>query len=99
GAGVGATGAIEATAIRSDEAGRSSGESAGSGPSWTRLGVPALVQIARVETPAVAAVVLSQLQPKVAVEVLTHLPEPVGNELLRRMAHLQDIAPEAMAAI
>ncbi len=66
---------------------------------WTRLSTAALVRFVRGERAAVAAVVISQLAPREAVEVLQHLSAEAGREILLRLSRLQEIAPEAMAEI
>ncbi len=72
------------------------------GPSsapWTRLSTAALVRFVRDERNAVTAVVISQLSPAVAVEVLQNLPAAISHDVLLRLSRLQDIDPEAMQAI
>ncbi len=66
---------------------------------WTRLSTAALVRFVREERPAVTAVVVSQLAPSVAVEVLQNLPLSISQDVLLRLSRLQDIDPEAMQAI
>jgi flagellar motor switch protein FliG len=68
-------------------------------PTWTRLSPTALVRFVRHERPAVTAVVISQLAPAVAVEVLQHLPAETSREVLLRLSRLREIDPEAMQAI
>jgi flagellar motor switch protein FliG len=68
-------------------------------PTWTRLSPTALVRFVRHERPAVTAVVISQLAPAVAVEVLQHLPTETSREVLLRLSRLREIDPEAMQAI
>ncbi len=67
--------------------------------SWTHLSPAALVRFVRSERPAVTAVVISQLAPHVAVEVLQHLPPATSRDVLVRLSRLRDIDPEAMSAI
>ncbi len=67
--------------------------------SWTQLSPAALIRFVRHERPAVTAVVISQLAPHVAVEVLQHLPAETDHEVLVRLSRLGDIDPEAMQAI
>lgn len=83
----------EQTANMSSEA-SSKGQSA-----WTGLNTTALVCFVRDERPAVTAVVISQLAPAVAVEVLQRLPLEISREVLLRLSRLQEIDPEAMQAI
>lgn len=71
----------------------------GSNAAWTRLSIEALVHFVRSERAAVTAVVIGQLAPQVAVQVLQRLPPNVGNDVLHRLSRLQEIDPEAMAAI
>ncbi len=66
---------------------------------WTGLNTAALVRFVRDERPAVTAVVVSQLAPAVAVEVLQQLPLEISREVLLRLSRLQEIDPEAMQAI
>lgn len=66
---------------------------------WTRLSTAALVRFVREERAAVTAVVVSQLAPAVAVEVLQHLPSETRREVLLRLSGLQEIDPEAMQTI
>lgn len=66
---------------------------------WTRLSTAALVGFVRDESPAITAVVISQLPPPVAVEVLQSLAADVSREVMLRLSRLQEIAPEAMAEI
>ncbi|MCA9132538.1 MAG: hypothetical protein KDA45_05275, partial [Planctomycetales bacterium] len=66
---------------------------------WTTLSTAALVRFVRDERPAVTAVVISQLPPSAAVEVLQQLPTAVSHEVLQRLSGMQEIDPEAMAAI
>ena len=66
---------------------------------WTQLNTAALVRFVRDERSAVTAVVISQLAPSVAVEVLRHLPQETSREVLLRLSRLQEIDPEAMQAI
>jgi hypothetical protein len=68
-------------------------------PTWTRLSPTALVRFVRHERPAVTAVVISQLAPAVAVEVLQNLPTETSREVLLRLSRLREIDPEAMQAI
>ena len=66
---------------------------------WTRLSTAALVRFVREERAAVTAVVVSQLAPAAAVEVLQHLPTDTRREVLLRLSGLQEIDPEAMQTI
>lgn len=75
-----------------------SGEPA-SRAAWTRLSTAALVRFVREERAAVTAVVISQLAPVAAVEVLQHLPTETRREVLLRLSGLQEIDPEAMQTI
>lgn len=68
-------------------------------PAWTRLSTAALVRFVREERVAVTAVVISQLEPVVAVEVLQHLQTETRREVLLRLSDLQEIDPEAMQTI
>ncbi|MCA9192742.1 MAG: hypothetical protein KDB03_13295 [Planctomycetales bacterium] len=61
--------------------------------------VEALKRFAREERPPVIAVVISQLPPQVAVQVLQCLPAETCQDVLARLKHLQDIDPEAFQAI
>lgn len=78
--------------------------SAGNNPnplssSWTQLSPAALLRFVSHERPAVTAVVISQLAPPVAVEVLQHLPSETRRQVLLRLSRLGEIDPEAMQAI
>jgi flagellar motor switch protein FliG len=68
-------------------------------PAWTKLSTEALVRFVQGERVAVIAVVISQLAPKKAVEVLQHLPRDMHHAVIKRLSHLQDIDPDATAAI
>ena len=78
---------------------RIEGEDRSNAAAWTRLSTAALVRFVRGERPAISAVVISQLAPRVAVEVLQHLPAEVSRDILLRLSRLQEIAPEAMVEI
>ena len=66
---------------------------------WTRLSTAALVRFVREERASVAAVVISQLAPAAAVEVLQHLPTETRREVLLRLSRLEEVDPEAMQTI
>ncbi len=68
-------------------------------PAWTRLSTEALVRFVAGERTAVIAVVVSQLLPLKAVEVLRQLPRETNRAVLQRLSQLQDIDPTAMSAI
>jgi hypothetical protein len=68
-------------------------------PSWTRLGVDALVRLVRLERPTIIAVVLQQLPATQVAAVLQRLPQTTTKEALRALGSLQDIDEEAMRAI
>jgi len=68
-------------------------------PAWTRLSTEALVRFVAGERTAVIAVVVSQLLPHKAVEVLRQLPRETNRAVLQRLSQLQDIDPNAMSAI
>jgi flagellar motor switch protein FliG len=68
-------------------------------PSWTRLGVDALVRLVRLERPTIIAVVLQQLPATQVAAVLQRLPQTTTKEALRALGSLQDIDDEAMRAI
>lgn len=74
-------------------------ESPQSAAPWTRLGTETLLRFVRGERPAVAAVVVSQLPTKVAVAILSELEPQLSSDIIRRLSRLQDIDPEAKAAI
>ncbi len=90
--------------LASIDAQMASGNSAGNSPnpwssSWTQLSPAALLRFVSHERPAVTAVVISQLEPHVAVEVLQHLPAETNRQVLLRLSRLGEIDPEAMQAI
>lgn len=68
-------------------------------PAWTRLSTQALLRFVHGERPAVIAVVVSQLPPATAVNVLQELPQAMNREVLMRLAKLGEIDREAKAAI
>ena len=68
-------------------------------PAWTKLSTEALLRFVRGERVAVVAVVISQLDPHQAVAVLRQLPREVSHAVIQRLSHLQDIDPDATAAI
>lgn len=70
-----------------------------SAPSWTRLGVDALVRLVRTERPTVIAVVLQQLPATQVAAVLQRLPQLTTKDTLRALGSLQDIDEEAMRTI
>ncbi len=74
-------------------------KSAHAAAAWTRLSTTALVRFVRGESPAITAVVISQLPPHVAVDVLQSLSADISRDVMLRLSRLQDIAPEAMAEI
>jgi len=51
------------------------------------------------EHPQIAAVLLAQLDPDVAAQVFEHLPEAVQPQILRRIARLGPIPPEAVETL
>ena len=61
--------------------------------------VEALAHVLKVESPRIAAVVLSSLRPGVAARVLSQLPNETGQEGLLHLAEGNAPAPEAAAAI
>jgi flagellar motor switch protein FliG len=63
------------------------------------LSTEALVRFVNGERTAVIAVVVSQLAPHKAVEVLRQLPRETNRAVLQRLSQLQDIDPNAMSAI
>ncbi|QDV27119.1 FliG C-terminal domain-containing protein [Aureliella helgolandensis] len=69
------------------------------GPAWTRLSTEALLRFVRDERPAVIAVVVSQLEAPVAVQILQNLPTEMHREVLTRLTRLQEIDADAMATI
>lgn len=68
-------------------------------PAWTKLSTDALVRFVRHERPTVIAVILHQLPPQRAAWVLQKLPCSLSRQVLRGLQNLQEIDPEAMAAI
>lgn len=68
-------------------------------PAWTKLSTEALVRFVQGERVAVVAVVISQLAPRKAVEVLQRLPKDMNHSVIKRLSHLQDIDPDATATI
>lgn len=67
--------------------------------SWKGLESEALIHLLRGERPTVIAVVLSQLSPESAVNLLKSMPLSEQSQILARLARLQEIDAEAMAAI
>jgi flagellar motor switch protein FliG len=51
------------------------------------------------EHPQIAAVLLAHLDPEVAAKVFDHLPEAVQPQILRRVARLGPVTPEAMETL
>jgi flagellar motor switch protein FliG len=74
-------------------------ENAAAAPAWTSLSVDALLRFVRHERPAVIAVILHQLPPSKAAAVLQRLPRSTSRQVLQGIRDLQEIDPEAMAAI
>ena len=70
-----------------------------SGRAWQRFDVPTLTALLRSERATVIAVVLSQLQPRQAVELLEQLPRPQHRSVITQLSRLGEIDPEAMQAI
>jgi flagellar motor switch protein FliG len=63
------------------------------------LNAPALLQLLRGEHPQAIAVLLVQLDPQVAAEVLHGLPAAQQSEVVQRVATLGPVAPEALAML
>ncbi|MEZ6133623.1 MAG: FliG C-terminal domain-containing protein [Pirellulaceae bacterium] len=68
-------------------------------PAWTRLSTEALVRFVQTERVTVIAVVVSQLPPHKAVEVLKQLPRETNHAVLKRLSNLREIDPDAASAI
>lgn len=66
---------------------------------WTKLSVEALIRFVKQERPPVVAVVVSQLSPEVAVQVLQELPYELGEEILTRVSQLQNVDSAALTQI
>lgn len=66
---------------------------------WGSLNADGLLKFLRGERSAVIAVVVSQLPPKLAVQVLQDLPQNTNRAVLQRMAGLGDIDAEALSSI
>lgn len=66
---------------------------------WDGISDVALLRFVQGERPAVIAVVASQLKPHVAATILGQLPPELSCDVIRRLSRLQEIAPEAKAAI
>lgn len=66
---------------------------------WGNLSPQGLLKFLRGERTAVIAVVVSQLAPTLAVQVLQDLPTAVNREVLQRMAGLGEIDPDALSSI
>ncbi len=63
------------------------------------VGVDDLSELLKSESPQVAALVMSHLDPKQAAENLFRLPEDMQAEVMRRMAQLDEIHPEAVREV
>lgn len=94
-----AVGATQIGQATSRETEPSMGGESATRAAWTRLSTAALVRFVREERAAVTAVVISQLAPAAAVEVLQHLPAETRREVLLRLSGLQEIDPEALQTI
>lgn len=68
-------------------------------PKWGEISVAGLLNFLRDERPAVIAVVVSQLEPAFAVQILQDLPSATNRAVLQRMATLGDVDAAAMASI
>ena len=66
---------------------------------WQKFDVPTLTALLRSERATVIAVVLSQLQPRQAVQLLEQLPRPQHRSVIAQLSRLGEIDPEAMQAI
>lgn len=66
---------------------------------WGSLNADGLLKFLRGERSAVIAVVVSQLPPKLAVQVLQDLPRETNREVLQRMAGLGEIDADALSSI
>ncbi len=66
---------------------------------WAGISREALLRFVRGERPAVIAVVVSQLPPTTAVEILEELGTGVSCQVVQRLSQLENIDPEAKAAI
>ncbi len=66
---------------------------------WQRLDVDSLTNLLRGERATVVAVVLSQLDPKQAAQVLQQLPRTEHRNVITALTRLGQIDPDAMAAI
>lgn len=74
-------------------------ESSRQSQSWRGLDSANLARLLQDERVSVIAVVLSQLEPQMGVEVLKRLPKENHREVLRRLSSLQEINDQAMEAI
>lgn len=68
-------------------------------PKWAGLAPQALLEFVQGERPTIIAVVISQLPPNVAVEILQQLPGPTNRDVLKRVAELGDIDEDAIEQI
>ncbi|HBE66818.1 MAG TPA: hypothetical protein DDW52_01585 [Planctomycetaceae bacterium] len=68
-------------------------------PKWGEISVASLLNFLRDERPAVIAVVVSQLEPAFAVQILQELPSATNRAVLQRMSTLGDVDATAMASI
>ncbi|GAB5404155.1 MAG: hypothetical protein Aurels2KO_23860 [Aureliella sp.] len=66
---------------------------------WGNLSSQGLLKFLRGERPAVIAVVVSQLTPQLAVQVLQDLPIAVNREVLQRISGLGEIDTDALSSI
>lgn len=66
---------------------------------WAGLSTDALLRFVRGERTAVIAVVVSQLPPTTAVEILKELGTKISCDVIRRLSQMEKIDPEAKAAL
>lgn len=77
----------------------SDGNAQDSSSPWDGISDVALLRFVQGERPAVIAVVASQLKPHVAATILGQLPPELSCDVIRRLSRLEEIDPEAKAAI